>query len=32
MIAGNLKPFDDAAVAAMEEEVPQQERPELDNL
>lgn len=32
LIAGNLKPFDNDAVAAMEEEVSQQERPELDNL
>ncbi|GJD56171.1 antitoxin [Methylobacterium dankookense] len=32
LIAGKLQPFDDDAVAAMEEEVPQQERPELDDL
>lgn len=28
----NMKPLDDDVVAAIEEEVPQQERPELDTL
>ena len=32
LLAGKLQPFDDDAVAAMEEEVPPQERPELDDL